>query len=64
MKSRNLFAVALGLALAANAAVANEWGFDDPYWKRSETVAAQTQSAGAQGEAQQGKYDLVDRFNP
>ncbi len=60
---RNLIAVAaLGLALGANAAFAdNNWAFEDAYWKQSQSIQSvqATQAAEARG-----KYDQVDRYNP
>lgn len=61
MTIRKLFAAA-AIALGATAAHAdNNWAFDDAYWKQQETIRL-VQSAQA-AEAQ-GRYDLVDRFNP
>lgn len=58
---RNLIA-AVVLSLCAGAALAdNNYTFDDPYWKRAETVSAQPMT----GEEQpRSKYDLVDNYNP
>jgi hypothetical protein len=60
---RNLIAVAaIGLALGANVALAdNNWAFDDSYWKQGQS-APSVQATGS-SEAQ-GKYDQVDRYNP
>jgi len=60
---RNLIVVAaLGLALSANAVLAdNNWAFDDAYWKQGETVQS-VQST--QATVAQGRYDQVDRYNP
>ncbi len=60
---RNLIAiVAVGLALGANAAFAdNNWAFDDAYWKQAQ-AASSVQSA--QSTETRGKYDQVDRYNP
>ena len=60
---RNLIVVAaLGLALRANAVLAdNNWAFDDAYWKQGETVQS-VQST--QATVAQGRYDQVDRYNP
>jgi hypothetical protein len=59
---RNLIAIAaLGLALSANTAFAdNSWAFDDAYWKQAPSVqsAQATQSAPAKGE-----YDFVNQYN-
>jgi hypothetical protein len=60
---RNLIAiVALGLGLGANAVLAdNNWAFDDAYWKQAQgsTFVQSTQSIGTEG-----RYDVVDRYNP
>ena len=59
---RNLIAVAaLGLALGANAAFAdNNWAFDDAYWKQAPSVQSTqtTQSVPAKG-----NYDFVNQYN-
>ncbi len=50
------------LALGTTAALAdNNWAFDDAYWKQAQasTFVQSTQSIQTQG-----KYDLVDRYNP
>lgn len=55
------------LASTAGAALASDWAFDDPYWKRSETVRnSQTpqDSQAAQSTATKSKYDAVDNYNP
>ena len=53
-------------ALSVSAARAdNNFAFDDPYWKRAESVHgiaavhAETQPAQSRG-----AYDLVDNYNP
>jgi hypothetical protein len=60
---RNLIAIAaLGLALGANAAFAdNSWAFDDAYWKQAQGTAS---VQATQTTETSGKYDQVDRFNP
>ena len=59
MKRNTILAAAL--ALFAGAAFANDWAFDDAYWKRPTTAgAAQT----VQSDEVRGKYDQVDRYNP
>ena len=60
---RNLIVVAaLGLALSANAVLAdNNWAFDDAYWKQGGTIQS-VQST--QATESQGRYDQVDRYNP
>jgi hypothetical protein len=59
---RNLIAIAaVGLALGANAAFAdNNWAFDDAYWKQAPAVQSvqATQSAPAKGD-----YDFVNQYN-
>jgi hypothetical protein len=61
---RNLTALAiLGLSLVANAASASEWAFDEAYWKRAETVQ-NAQAQHVHDQAQPGRYDQVDRYNP
>ena len=59
---RNLIAIAaLGLALGANTAFAdNSWAFDDAYWKQAPSVqsAQPTQSVPAKG-----NYDFVNQYN-
>jgi hypothetical protein len=60
---RNLIAIAaVGLAIGANAALAdNNWAFDDAYWKQAQSI----QSVQAtQSTETKGKYDQVDRYNP
>lgn len=58
---RNLIAAAL-LVLGSNVALAdNNWAFDDAYWKQQETIRS---VQAAQSAEAQGRYDLVDRFNP
>jgi hypothetical protein len=47
------------LALGTTAAFAdNNWSFDDAYWKQAPAVQS------IQSTETQGKYDLVDRYNP
>ena len=60
---RNLIAIAaVGLALGANAAFAdNNWAFDDAYWKQAEIVVS---VQPMQATESRGKYSLVDDFNP
>ena len=59
---RNLIAIAaLGLALGANTAFAdNSWAFDDAYWKQAPSVQSTqtTQSVPAKG-----NYDFVNQSN-
>jgi hypothetical protein len=59
---RNLIAIAaVGLALGANAAFAdNSWAFDDAYWKQAPSVqsAQATQSVPAKSD-----YDFVNQYN-
>ena len=59
---RNLIAIAaLGLALGANTAFAdNSWAFDDAYWKQAPSVQSTqtTQSVPAKG-----NYDFVNQYN-
>jgi hypothetical protein len=65
MKLKLIAIVATALTLGATAAVAdNNYVFDDPYWKRAETVQAvqPTQSALSMGETI-NKYEHVDGFN-
>jgi len=60
---RNLFAIAaVGLALGANAAFAdNNWAFDDAYWKQAQATPS---VPSAQSTETRGTYDQVDRYNP
>jgi hypothetical protein len=62
---RNLIAIAaVGLAIGANAAFAdNNWAFDDAYWKQAQT-SQPVQSTSTQSGEVRGKYDQVDRYNP
>ena len=60
---RNLIAIAaVGLAIGANAAFAdNNYTFDDAYWKQSQSVQS---AQSTQSTETKGKYDQVDRYNP
>jgi len=60
---RNLIGfAAVALALAANAALAdNNYVFDDPYWKQAE-IAVSVQPT--QSTESRGKYSQVDDYNP
>jgi len=50
------------LALGTTAAFAdNNWAFDDAYWKQAQTIQSVQATQPAQA---QGKYDLVDNYNP
>lgn len=64
---RSLIAIAAAaLALGTTVVRAdNNFTFDDPYWKRSET-AHSFRSVQAEPAAPQvrGPYDLVDNYNP
>jgi hypothetical protein len=53
-------------ALSVSAARAdNNFPFDDPYWKRAETVHGTTAvHADPQPAQSRGAYDLVDNYNP
>jgi hypothetical protein len=61
---RNLIAIAaLGLALSANTAFAdNSWAFDDTYWKQAPSVQS-AQSQPTQPSRTQGSYDFVNQYN-
>jgi hypothetical protein len=63
---RNLIAIAaVGLAIGANAAFAdNNYTFDDAYWKQAQSVQFVQASQAAQSTETKGKYDQVDRYNP
>ena len=62
MLKRNLIAAAVtGLVLASNAAFANEWAFDDGYWKQSQSTQfkqERTQVADAQSQKEQRDRQL------
>lgn len=62
---RNLIGLAaIALALVANVSVAdNNYVFDDPYWKQAESTSVELALPMASTESQ-GKYSLVDDFNP
>lgn len=64
---RNLIVVAaLGLALSANAVLAdNNWAFDDAYWKNpaASGMATSLQSGGNAVNAEFAKYIQVDGYN-
>jgi hypothetical protein len=67
--NRNLkLIVGVIAALGTTAANASEFPFDDPYWKRAETVHAfptEKRDAPAASTTQsKGPYDLVDNYNP
>jgi hypothetical protein len=50
------------LALGTTAAFAdNNYTFDDAYWKQAQATQSVQPTESAQT---QGKYDLVDRYNP
>jgi hypothetical protein len=55
-------------ALGTTAANASEFAFDDPYWKRAETVHAfptdRSEAPAASATQSKGPYDLVDNYNP
>lgn len=60
---RNLFTlvIAAGFMLGATAAFANNWTFDDAYWKQPTTVGAVPATQAGEIRA---KYDQVDGYNP
>lgn len=58
---RILIALTLGLGLANVAFADNNDVFADPYWKRTQVAASQSDT---QSDSQSGKYDIVDRYNP
>lgn len=64
---RNLIVVAaLGLALSANAVLAdNNWAFDDAYWKNpaASGMATSLQASGNAVNAEFAKYIQVDGYN-
>jgi hypothetical protein len=70
MKRYLIAIAALGLVLGANAALADSWAFDDPYWKAQETVGAvkAPETRGAPESRlpaiEHTPYYLVDDFNP
>jgi hypothetical protein len=65
MKRYVIAIAALGLVLGANAALADSWAFDDPYWKAPETVGAvKAPEIGAPTTGERSPYFLVDDFNP
>lgn len=54
--------IAAVLALGTTAAFAdNNFAFDDAYWKQGQSTASVQATQAAETE---GKYDLVDRYNP
>ena len=62
---RNLIAIAaVGLALGANAAFAdNNWAFDDAYWKQAPSVRSAQSVQPTQSARTQGSYDFVNQYN-
>jgi len=62
---RNLIAIAaVGLALGANAAFAdNNWAFDDAYWKQAQSVPSAQSVQPTQSARTQGSYDFVNQYN-
>ena len=65
MKRYLIAIAALGLVLGANAALAGNWAFDDPYWKAQESVGAvKAPEVGAPTTTEHGPYYFVDDFNP
>jgi len=62
---RNLIAIAaVGLALGANAAFAdNSWAFDDAYWKQAHGTASVQSAQTAQSVPAKGDYDFVNQYN-
>lgn len=65
MKRYLIAIAALGLVLGANAALADSWAFDDPYWKAPETVGAvKAPEVRTPAVTEHGPYYLVDDFNP
>jgi hypothetical protein len=69
MKRNLAILVGLVAALGTTAANAdNNFAFDDPYWKRAETVHAfptvKSESSVPAGTQSRGAYDLVDNYNP
>lgn len=65
---RSLIAIAaVALTLGTSIVRAdNNFTFDDPYWKRSETAHSAQIQVHAEPAAPQvrGPYDLVDNYNP
>lgn len=59
---RNLIAItAVGLALGANAAFAdNNWAFDDAYWKQAPSVQSVQATPSAPAKS---NYDFVNQYN-
>jgi hypothetical protein len=69
MKRNLAILVGLVAALGTTAANAdNNFTFDDPYWKRAETVHAfatvHSESTVSAATQSRGAYDLVDNYNP
>ncbi len=62
---RNLIAIAaLGLALGANTAFAdNNWAFDDAYWKQAQGTPSVQSVQPTQSDRTQGRYDFVNQYN-
>jgi len=62
---RNLIAIAaVGFALGANAAFAdNNWAFDDAYWKQAQSVQSTQSVQPTQSARTQGSYDFVNQYN-
>jgi hypothetical protein len=62
---RNLIGLAaVALALAANAALAdNNYVFDDAYWKQAEIVVSVQSTESIASTPLRAKYDHVDGYN-
>ena len=62
---RNLIAIAaLGLALGANTAFAdNSWAFDDAYWKQAQGTPSAQSAQTTQSVPAKGNYDFVNQYN-
>ena len=61
---RNLIAVAAALVLGSPVAFAdNNYAFDDPYWKQSESAHSfQSVQPTESRDESRAKYDLVDNY--
>lgn len=69
MLKRNLIAAAVaGLAIVSNAALANEWAFDDAYWKAPQASQFvkqdNVQVAAANKSAKEQRDEILNGYNP
>jgi hypothetical protein len=64
MKRKLIGLVVASLVVGTSAAYADNDSFDDPYWKRAQSISAEATPGATQDDGSFGKYELVDRYNP